>query len=206
MICAAFYAPRPGGPEWNRWTVYRECLEVWRASCLRLGLKPIVIGDRVVPGFETACFTLPDNLMAATLSAQGQFLEQSGGRVAFVGADCLLLRDPAEMLADADMAVTVGDFDDCPLNTGLVVAHPRMAPVWQAALGAAGEEWADDQRALFRAITSSATDGWMIRMAPPDLWNYAPADGRQAPHDGLGMLHFRGARKAFMKEWWDRHG
>lgn len=157
----------------------------------------MVISDSRDLSLETFLCRLPDNLMAATLEGQRQFLSCTQEPVLFVGADCLLIRDPRSVLA-GDMTVTIGPFSDCEMNTGAIwCAGSQCASVWREALERNPTEWGDDQTALYSAAQASILD---VRHVPCELHNWAP----ESPTDNAGMptvVHFRGRRKAWMAGW-----
>lgn len=200
MIVASFFAPR-----YEKWEGcdYDALLGILQASCDRLGLSHVCISDQPRPGVATALMPLPDNLMQAIIAGQWRFLGEAREPVLFVGADCVLTRDPRDVGA-GDLTVTIGPFGDCPMNTGAmwVMDPAKCAPVWKAALDMAPVEWGDDQTSLLRAIRASGLD---VREVRCEAHNWAP----QAVDDAAGMptvAHFRGdARKRFMGEWFDRH-
>lgn len=198
MIVASFFAPRQ-----DVWGCdYDALLRLLDLSCYRLGLRHVVISDAARPGLETARFDLPENLMLALLDGQRQFLAATPGPVLLVGADCLLTRDPRPFLA-GDMAITIGPFLDCAMNTGAIwcADGPRCAPVWQAALDLAPANWGDDQVALYTAIQASGRGVVTLRC---EDHNWAPSSA--ADPAGLPTVaHFRGPRKRFMAEWAARH-
>lgn len=198
MLVASFHAPRE-----DRWGCdYDALLRLLDLSCLRLGLRHVVISDSDRPGLETARFTLPDNLMQAFLDGQRQLLAATPGPVLLVGADCLLTRDPRPFLA-GDITVTIGPFADCEMNSGAIwcADGPTCVPVWQAALNRNPVAWGDDQVALYAAIQASGLD--VVKLRCEDH-NWAP----NGPNDDADMptvAHFRGGRKAFMANWAARH-
>lgn len=206
MKVASFFAPR-----YEKWPGcdYDALLLLLDASCRRLGLEHVVISDAERPApLLTARFELPENLMAAILDGQRQLLAATPGPVLLVGADCLVTRDPRPFGVGCDMAITIGPFSDCPMNTGAIwcADGPTCAPIWQAALDRKPVEWGDDQRALYAAIGNEgrAGHGLSVRRLRCEDANWAPNDVA----DPAGMptvVHFRGRRKAFMADWARRH-
>lgn len=198
MIVASFFAPRE-----DKWGCdYDALLRLLDASCRRFNLQHVVISDSKRPGLDTLICRLPNNLMMALLDGQRQCLEWAREPVLFVGADCLLARDPRPVMA-GDMTITIGPFSDCPMNTGAIwCADPNgCATVWRAAVDAQPVEWGDDQRAFYSAVEAS---GLNIRRVPCQDHNWAPRDAE----DPAGMptvVHFRGDRKAFMADWAKAH-
>lgn len=199
MIIASFFTPRE-----DRWNCdYDALLRLLDASCARLGLMHVVISDEHRPGLQTFECGLPDNLMAALLDGQRQFLEWATEPVLFVGADCLIVKDPRPIL-NGDMTITIGPFSDCEMNTGAIWCRDgqRCAPIWRAALGRRPEHWGEDQTSLYHAIQNSP-DVNVVRVRCEDH-NWAP----ESITDDAGMptvAHFRGRRKAFMPAWAARH-
>lgn len=199
MIVASFFAPRE-----DRWGCdYIALLRLLDASCRRFGLLHWVISDNASLGLNTFLCRLPPNLMAATLEGQRQFLVDAQEPVLFVGADCLVTRDPRPLLAGDLMITTSPTFSDCEMNTGAIwcADGPRCAPVWRAALDRNPTAWGDDQTALYAAIQASSLR--TVRLSAEDH-NWAPRD----TEDNAGMptvVHFRGRRKSFMAAWAERH-
>lgn len=202
MIVASFYAYR-----YDQWGCdYHRLLRLLDASCRRLGLEHVCIGDAPIDGVDVLQCRLPDNLMMAILDGQRQCLGWASGPVLFVGADCLLTRDPVPVGA-GDLTVTTGDFSDCEMNTGAIwcMSPDRCAPIWKAALDAKPTRWGEDQTALWAAMQAAWLRGRIdLVTVPADLHNRAPADEM----DDAGMptvVHFRGQRKRFMAAWAVRH-
>jgi len=214
VTVASFYAPRPRHPK--HVYDYLDCLAVQRASCERFGCRQLVITDapalRDLPTFHAE---LPEGLMPAILAAQLALLESGiDDDLVLIGADGLLGRDPAELFTgDFDLAVTTHPFADCILNTGLI-AVPRgkatlAAPIWRSALARCGDGWGDDQRALAGVLRPTLEhgleerDGIKVRFLPVPRFNDAP---HHVGHriDSL-IVHFRGSRKVWMREWARRH-
>lgn len=193
MIVASFFAPRE-----DKWGCdYVALLRLLDGSCRRVGLRHMVISDSRDLPLETFLCRLPANLMAALLEGQRQFLSCTQEPVLFVGADCLLTRDPRPVMA-GDMVVTIGPFSDCEMNTGAIwCAGSQCASVWRDALERNPTEWGDDQTALYWAVQASSLD---VRRVSCESHNWAP----ESPTDDAGMptvVHFRGRRKAWMAGW-----
>lgn len=202
MLIASFYTPREA-----RWGLdivgYHRCLRVLDDSCKRLGLRHVVLSDSERTGFETALYPLPENLMQAFLSAQMQLLETATEPVLLTGADCILTADPRPLLEeDFDVAITVGPFRDCRMNSGMIIVRdgPKAAKIWRAALESNPTQWGDDQTSLYRAILASDLK---VKELPCQRYNWAP----ESPDDPAGMpmiAHFRGNRKGWMRMWYER--
>ena len=200
MIVASFFAPR-----FEKWpgVDYDALLMLLDASCRRLGLPHIVISDaeRPAPLISSIC-SMPQNLMLAILDGQRQLLEVTDGPVLLVGADCLLTRDPRPFLL-GDLAITLGPFTDCPMNTGAIWCRDgaTCACVWRAALDLNPVDWGDDQRVLYRAVKASGLNVALLRC---EDHNWAP-DNVSDPAGMPTVVHFRGPRKAWMAAWAARH-
>lgn len=201
MIVASIFAPR-----YEKWAGcdYDALLMLLDASCKRLGLRHVVISDRPRPApLETAIFDLPEELMPLLLDGQRQFLELTRGPVLFVGADCLVTKDPRPVL-QGDLTVTTSPtFSDCEMNTGAIFCADgkTCAPIWKAALDRKPVTWGEDQSSLYAAVQLSDLD---VRKVPAELHNWAP----EHVEDPAGMptvVHFRGKRKTWMAEWARRH-
>lgn len=212
MIVASFYAPRPEHP---RWRDYLPSLALLQASCDRLGLRHVVLGDAPVDGFEVFLERdLPRALMPAVLAAQEAGIRCLDDDLLLVGADCVIAREPREPLDGADMAVTLGDFWDCPLNTGAIwvkrEARGAAADLWARAAAGMGGEWGDDQLALAMQVSPlpdlrrlpavENRRGLQVRFLRAEEWNLAP-DREDHDCSGAAVLHFRGARKEWSGRW-----
>jgi len=215
VIVASFYAPRPEHP---RWRDYLPSLALLQRSCDRLGLRHIIIGDAPVGGFEVFETTLPRELMPAILTGQAAAIDAFGDDLLLVGADCVVAKDPRPALAGGrDIAVTLGDFSDCRLNTGAIwianAARPAAARIWRGALERMSVEWGDDQLALAAELSplplSTPIDevrhGLKVGFLPCDQWNVAPSDVTDGSAADATVLHFRGPRKVWAAEWCRRH-
>lgn len=194
MIVATFYAPRE-----DKWGCdYIKLLKVTQASCDYFGVRHVVISDRQLP-FDTFICALPENLMQALLEGQRQFLAATEDEVLLTGADCVLAQTPKGRLEGHDMAITIGPFADCEMNTGAIwcARGSQCAPVWKAALDARPQNWGDDQTALYAAVKAS---GLKVLKHRAETHNWAP----ESTQDQAGLpvvAHFRGRRKKFMQPW-----
>jgi hypothetical protein len=220
VTVASFYAPRLGHPK--HIYDYLSCLGVQRQSCERFGARQIVITDRDVGlvadhralvSFEA---DLPHDLMPAILAGQLALLESGivADDLLLIGADGLLGHDPAELFDGSfDLAVTTHPFADCILNTGLIAVPAgkamTVAPIWRAALARCGSVWGDDQLALAEILRPTLAhgvedrDGLRVRFLPVPRYNEAP-DHVAHEIDSL-VVHFRGPRKVWMRQWAQRH-
>lgn len=214
MIVASFFAPRPEHPKWRD---YLPSLRLLQTSCDRLGLRHVVIGDAPLPGFEVFSADLPRDLMPAFVLGQALAIDALDDDLLLVGADCVIARDPRAVLRDCDVAVTLGDFWDCQLNTGAIwiarAVRRRAAKMWLSAFADMGLKWGDDQLAIAAQFEPLADlrllpvteerQGLRVKFLPVDPWNLAPSD----PLDDCShaaILHFRGNRKAWSPAWCQR--
>lgn len=195
VLIASFFAPRH-----DQWGAdYLALLRLLDKSCQRFGLDHLCISDRDLKVVDTLVCKLPDNLMIAIIDGQKQCLEWTQEPVLFVGADCLIAKDP-RAINGGDLTITTSDtFGDCRMNTGAIWCHnpARCVPIWRAAVDAQPEQWGDDQIALYEAVKAS---GASFQEVPAETENWAPDD----VSDNAGMptvVHFRGTRKAWMAEW-----
>lgn len=201
---ASFYAPR-----FSAWggCDYDELLRTVDASCQRLGFPHFCISDAkrpTVPTFLTP--DLPRNLMQAFLEGQARFMEKTAGPILLTGADCVLTRPPGDVFGDDyDIAITLGPFADCPMNTGAIFIKDgaKCAPVWRNALLRHPVEWGEDQTCLYAAILTAKANGTLrVRELDCREWNWAPANAQD--RCGLPVIaHFRGPRKGWMAQWYD---
>lgn len=204
MNVVSFYAPRPDHPYFMD---YRPLLALLRESCDRYGHKHLALTDDPTLDDGYVVPDLPHNLMLAFLTAQHAYLQRETEPTLLTGADCVLAQDPAVfagLCGDADILVTIGPFEDCPLNMGAIyIPDPqKAAPVWADAITRCKGEWGDDQRAFLAALMAS--EGIKVVDAPVDPYNLAPEYPGDDCRRGV-VLHFRGPRKAWMaaycKDW-----
>ncbi len=194
MIVATFFAPR-----FDKWGCdYIELLKITQASCDHFNVRHVVISDRQLP-FDTFICDLPENLMLAILDGQRQFLEATDDEVLLTGADCVLAQTPRGRLEGHDMAITIGPFADCEMNTGAIwcASGKRCAPVWKKALDKRPQEWGDDQTSLYAAVKESNLSVLRHRC---ETHNWKPGSVQDSA--GLPVVaHFRGRAKKYMKQW-----
>lgn len=194
MIVASFFAPRE-----DRWGVdYIPLLRLLDASCRRFGLDHVCISDRDLKAVDTLVCKLPNNLMLALLDGQRQCLEWAQEPILFVGADCLIAKDP-RTINGGDLTITIGPFADCEMNTGAIWCHnpARCVPIWRAAVDSKPTEWGEDQTALYEAVKAS---GASVNRVPCESHNWAP-DNEDDSASMPTVVHFRGNRKRFMAQW-----
>lgn len=192
-------------------------LALLQRSCDRLALTHLVISDVDLDGFATFRTPLCRDLMPAFLEGQAAAMERLDDDLLLVGADCVIARHPREGFSGADVAVTIGDFWDCPLNTGAIWvrrhARKQVAAMWRQARETMGEAWGDDQIAIasnfqplphFSQVPMQAErSGLNVAFLPVDPWNLAPADRKDDCSHAV-VLHFRGNRKDWAPEWCER--
>lgn len=211
MIVASFFAPRPEHP---RWRDYLPSLRLLQASCDRLGLPHVVLGDAPIDGFDVLRSDLPRDLMPAFLMAQRHGIEALDDDLLLVGADCVIARNPSLPFSGTDLSVTLGDFWDCQMNTGAIwvrrSAREAMAELWGRAIDGMGVQWGDDQLALAAQVsplpdlrtlpTMETRHGLRVQYLPVDPWNLAPNDEAHDCSHAV-VLHFRGNRKEWSGRW-----
>lgn len=213
MIVASFFAPRPEHP---RWRDYLPSLRLLQASCDRLGLRHVVLGDAPVDGFDVIETPgISRELMPAFLEAQRHGIEALDDDLLLVGADCVIARDPSGPFAGAGISVTLGDFWDCRLNTGAIWirydARADAARMWTQAREGMGTAWGDDQLAIasqfaplpYQVPEYGCRAGAEVQFLPVDPWNLAP-DHEQHDCSHAVVLHFRGNRKEWSGRWCKR--
>jgi hypothetical protein len=206
---------------------YPAMLRILDASCRRLGLRHVVLTDMksrtsaLWPnGLEAFIGDAPKPLMRACTALQAQWLEAApDGDTLFVGADCIMLADPARFYpAGPGLCVTYRHAAArYPINTGAIlvrqVALDRVAPLFRRIAERCGETWCDDQRAIqaeFEPMPAMygihRRHGIDVAFLPMARFNVLPA-GLSDQCRGVVMLHFRGkARKQFFFDWAARHG
>lgn len=229
MIVASFWVYRP--EEFPAAADYPAMLRVLQRSCDRLGLKHVVLTDRLtfdspkwpagVKGWAlTDC---PKPLMRAVTEVQARFLESgcAGVRddVAFVGADCIVKqRLRFNFIPPADLYVTYRTpTARYPINTGLqfvpAASVAKVAPLFRRVADRCGVKWCDDQRAIRaelepmpRAAGMHARAGLTVGFMPMRPYNVTPR-GPDDPCRTAFMVHFRGkGRKGLFFEWAQRNG
>src|SRR6185437_3434583 len=206
----SFYAPRPDHPFFQD---YLPFLEILGESCRKYGHRHIIItdADLVTDAGELFKTEMPHNLMRAIIAGQLAYLKSplAEDNSILVGADCVLARDPEEVFQQAfAVAFTTGPFTDCILNTGAIFTRGRapVAYIWERALERMDDEWGDDQKALAAVVrptlhpSVAAGPGLIIRFMPVDPYNLAPDHPGDDCRRGY-ILHFRGPRKAWMKDY-----
>ena len=155
------------------------------------------ISDRDLKAVDTLVCKLPNNLMLALLDGQRQCLEWAQEPILFVGADCLIAKDP-RTINGGDLTITIGPFADCEMNTGAIWCHnpARCVPIWRAAVDSKPTEWGEDQTALYEAVKAS---GASVNRVPCESHNWAP-DNEDDSASMPTEVHFRGNRKRYMAQ------
>ncbi len=206
---------------------YPGQLRLLQRSCDRLGLRHIVLTDHETAasaewpaGIEPWATDRPRPLMRAVTEVQARYLENRPATdTLFVGADCIILKDPAEHYPEGPgMCLTYRGIDaKYPVNTGtlLVRRHSlgRVARIYRRAADRCQKYWCADQAALQDALRPLPVEfgtyerrGVEVAFMPMHPFNVRPADVDD-PCDGVVILHFRGKRwKAGMFQWAARHG
>lgn len=202
----SFYAPRPEHPFFQD---YQPFLKLLDESCRRYGHRHIVLTDDPdqCAGCDTYETPLPRALMKAYLAAMAAYLTDkqfADTPTLLTGADCVLANDPAVMDMGYDLTITTDDrFQDCRMNCGAIfVRRPAdVAHVFRDALERCGDEWGDDQRAVYAAIMASDLS---VKELPCDPYNLAPENPGDDCSRGV-VLHFRGPRKNWMVDYCHTH-
>lgn len=221
---ASFWVHRP--EDYPDAPDYLPMLRLLERSCRRLGLAHIVLTDRPTAAFlynegiTAFARDLPRNLMQALTESQARWLEHPHPGpldTLFVGADCLVLRDPRGHLPVADLSLILRPgHKRHRINNGfmLVPAASRatVAPLFRAIADGTGPAMCDDMVAVEAALAPVPDDyvlteraGLTVNFLPIEIWNGGPKTADD-PASGSFVLHFRGrARKAIMLEWAARH-
>ena len=207
MIVVSFYAPRPL-EEARRWKCnYDDLLMLVEASCRKFDLKHLVISDNPRPKpLTTHLVSLPENLMQAFMVGQLDVLESYSESILFIGADCVLVRDPRCYRDFGDIAITLGPFSDCEMNCGAIWCNEpqKCIEVWRSAKARNPIHWGEDQRAVYASVRAEAALGLKVFELRCEDHNWAPDD----LNDNAGLatvVHFRGLRKSFMLAWAKKH-
>ena len=166
-------------------------------------------------------------IMLSRAEAQQRFLQTHfDDDVLFLDSDMLLngplteLFEDGQGAADCDVALTVRDDADMPVNGGFLLLRHRRADVArrffdrylrlfrEVYVGEAA--WYGDQRALRDAIgwngsgASSQIEA-RIRLLPCERYNHTPGDRIRKvlrPQGDKRVLHFKGDRKRLMALFW----
>ncbi len=201
MNVLSFFAPRLDHPFYQD---YRPYIALLRESCERFGHRHLVLTDDPNVGDDAYVVRgLPHNLMRAFLTVQHAYLADpqfANTPTLLTGADCVLAQDPSvfdDLIGDADILVTVGDFTDCRINMGAIyIPRPAdVARIWADAIKRCAGEWGDDQRAFRDALAADPVV--RVTEVSVDPYNLAPEHPGDDCRRGV-VLHFRGPRKAWM--------
>ncbi len=230
MVCS-FWVYRP--VEHPTAFDYPVLLRILQTSCDRLGLRHVVLTDHATlaserwpAGIEGLASDLPLPLMQAATTAHANLLEaMPANDVLFVGADCILLRDPSSHVpSDVALSLTYRHADArYPINNGFMYVH-RSAMAHTSALfrrvaDRCGAVWCDDQRALIAELSPMPAScgiyeraGMRVCFLPMMPFNNMPRTV-DAPAGSAVAFHFRGKqhatgqhRKELMVAWAQRHG
>lgn len=228
MIVASFWVLRPEEHPEAAARNYPGMLKVLQRSCDRLKLRHIVLTDERTAssqewpeGIEARVTWLPEPLMRAATEAHARYLESSPDTdTLFVGADCIVLRDPSEFYpSQADFCVTYrGRKSGMPINTGTMFirkeAAEDVALFFRAVADRCGTRWCDDQRSLCFALMPLPLEhgvvvrkGLSVGFVPLDpLFNVIP-NAPEEEHLDACVLHFKGkSRKQLFFDWAKHHG
>lgn len=225
LIVASYLSPRPE-EHGDRAHSYGEALQLLDASCAIANCRHVVITEEgsvdaipasidrdrvfVVEGTRN----LP--LMKAIIAGQMAFVSESGvadeGTI-LVGADCLVMRDPRPVFANADwdVAVTVGVYSPGGLNNGAVYLAPgadaKALVYYQLAHMNCPPEWGGDQHAvrmvcmpLEKPPITVNRHGMRVRFLDMDGYNCPPACAEDHGASKAYVAHFKGERKRFMAD------
>lgn len=202
MHIVSFLCPRPEHPFHQD---YRPFLRLLRQSCERFGHEHLVLTDDPweIGDGDAYPVTVPRSLMKAIIAAQHAYLadpDMADVPTLLTGADCVLASDPSILEEfGGDIVITMGDFADCPMNTGCAyIPRPSvLEPVWAEALAHVGDDWGDDQTSLHLALCKAAQHGLKVVEVPVDPFNLAPETPSEDCTRGV-VVHFRGPRKRWM--------
>lgn len=212
---------------------YPSLLRILQTSCDRLSLKHVVLTDRDTlesdrwpAGIEGWASDLPLPLMQAATAAQANYLgTMPETDVIFVGADCIMLRDPTKHYPD-DVALSLtyrNPHARYPINNGFMVvarhSMEKVAALYRRVADRCGAKWCDDQRSLIAELDPMPPAcgiheraGMRVCFLPMRPFNNLPATVDD-PSRGAVALHFRGKqhatgqhRKDLMVAWAKRHG
>lgn len=200
---------------------YLSLLHALDRSCARLSIPHVVLTDvqtgaavrssGLVP-FE---MELPRNLMRALTEAQACWLEKAPlFDTLFVGADCLVAKDPRGHLPDeADLSIILRPgHKRHRINNGFmyipVASRKKVTPLFREIADVCGEVMCDDMVAVERALAPMPTEyglcersGINVNFLPMDIWNGGPKSLADPAADSF-VLHFRGSvRKKIMVDW-----
>lgn len=218
-VCSFFVhrpADYPDAPD------YLRMLCLLEQSCRAFGLAHIVltdhdtaplVGDAGITYFRT---DLPRNLMQALTESQARWLEyphRGPLDTLFVGADCLIRRDPRGHIPAGDLAIILRpDHKRHRINNGFMFvpadSRSRVAPLFRSIADNCGPAMCDDMVSVERALSPMPLDfgtypraGLTVNFLPMETWNGGP---KSADDEATGsfVLHFRGqVRKRVMLDW-----
>jgi hypothetical protein len=192
-------------------------------SCKRFGVLHVVLTDYSTArkcraaGLDCWSTRLPRNLMRALTEAQAQWLERRHDRdtdTLFVGADCLVARDPRHGLpAEADLSLIYRPgHKRHRINNGFMyvpaASREKVARLFRRIADGCGEAMCDDMVAVERALAPMPEGygqhdraGLRVNFLPMHLWNAGPKRLDEPPGEAF-VLHFRGRqRKTIMADW-----
>lgn len=212
---------------------YPQLLRILQRSCDRLDLRHVVLTDRETKtserwpeGIEGWATDLPGPLMQACTEAQARYLEsEPEDDTLFVGADCILLRNPAKYCPESPaLCLTYRHpYANYPINNGFMYVRrhslPAVAELYRRVADRTGTKWCDDQRSIRAELEPMPKlcgiherAGMLIAFLPMKPFNSLPKTLDDIARRSV-MLHFRGKqhatgqhRKDFMVDWAKAHG
>jgi hypothetical protein len=200
-------------------SIYMDCLNILNQSCQRLNMEIEVLTELGLNcELSMQISELNEDLMIAVLESQRDAIAKQTGPIALCGIDCVFLSRPDHGLDNCDLMVTTHNFKDCRLNTGLIMsAGPQNKIIWDTAIDFLKKSrrirWGDDQKALLHALGNLpiVTQRKIVKrgeltiaVEPCTLWNWAPENISDDANKPI-MLHFRGPRKSWIKDWWNNN-
>ena len=183
-------------------------------------MNPRIIVDRGA--------SVTDGIMLARMRAQREYLDRApDGPIFFLDADMLVLSALLSVLDDCDMAVTVRQDPEMPINGGFLavgaLARQRAGAFLDETLRIYVEEyddraaWFGDQLALASVVGAQRclsniggvveAAGARIRLLPCERYNRSPDHAVEYLRRSreIVIMHFKGARKRFMEPYWLSH-
>lgn len=231
LTVASFWVYRP--VEHPGAADYPAMLRILDRSCARLGLRHVVLTDpatrgstRWPEGIAAHVSVLPVPLMQACTTAQAHWLEtKPDGDTLFVGADCILLSNPAKACPREPALCLSYRHPDAryPINNGFMLARQhggeKVAALYRRVADRCGTTWCDDQRSIRAELEPMPAlcgvherAGMQVAFVPMKTFNRLPRDVED-PCKGAVVMHFRGKqhatgqhRKELLFAWAAHHG
>lgn len=232
LTVASFWVHRP--VEHPHAFDYTKLLRILQRSCDRLDLRHVVLTDHTTlncglwpAGINGWATDLPSPLMQACTEVQARYLEnvEPLNDVLFVGADCILLRDPYKHCPkEPALCLTYRHpHANYPINNGFMLVRrhslPQVAALYRRVADRTGTKWCDDQRSIRAELEPMPKScgiydraGLSVAFIPMKRFNSLPKNVDDPARNSI-MLHFRGKqhstgqhRKDFMVDWAVKHG